>query len=671
MKRIAIIITALAILFFVAGCKSSDSIDNNISGENLSQTLTDESEVTVWLSSEVSHNFKWTKIDDKNGIIVLERIAGSLYSEDLQENDDIDITEIYTYFVTFSEKDGTYSVEGKLSSLGLVIDGASNEEFLKNAVSNTGDSRYNDIRKRLYNGEIINKIDEIENYTQRADEVFSAKFTLNDGKINLSEYAVEYTEVNTKHKIKKMTTTTVGNDNIVQISKETVYANGILETCIEYAGYKTHFENTDVAKTITRYTDGELSAVEKYNFTEQKIYYEYYYSAFDNAVADINSATIGKNADAKKVSAAAGVCTDVSGDTNVILLADTIEDTKIILRKNMIINLNDHKITFNSIGFDTVKENGNNIVIKNGEISCTNDKKAIAAILLRGGNSLTVNNVSIHVNTSLKSAYGITTTKTTDDKFTVLKVENCKITTASINSNSYGICVLSGVKSTVSDSVIKAHSNYSGYTADQGYVQSSVGVYISCGSTVVLNDCYVYGVHSGVSADGDLTINGGTYEGYGHGGIYFSGTDITYYVRNATISDSGPMVEGFESYVTGETSTIYPGNNAAGFYVGGSSGRDNITIFIDNCNIHGAKWPFVLRGTETEQNNKIYISNSKINKDYSSFPNAYKPGIRIDNDTNRLYIGKGCNFDISDTNNYGGTFDLTNVVFATDEIYCQ
>jgi hypothetical protein len=139
-----------------------------------------------------------------------------------------------------------------------------------------------------------------------------------------------------------------------------------------------------------------------------------------------------------------------------------------------------------------------------------------------------------------------------------------------------------------------------------------------------------------------LYVNGGTYESYGHGGIYFAGADTTAYARNAVLRDCD-MPDGY---------TATSGRNGAGFYVGGANG---ISVYMDNCDISGANKAqlFVLRGTSGEQNNTVYISNSRIEDGAK---------IRIDNDTHKLYIGRGNNFTADDTNRPGA-------VIVTDEVY--
>ena len=188
---------------------------------------------------------------------------------------------------------------------------------------------------------------------------------------------------------------------------------------------------------------------------------------------------------------------------------------------------------------------------------------------------------------------------------------------------------------------------YSNYEYDTKWTKASQGIYNGTG-TIIANNCYVFGTHSGVENSGTMYVNGGTYEGYGHGGFYFLGNGSTSYVRNATIRGCN-LPDGYTD--------IGGGRNGAGFYIGGGSGNDNISVYMDNCNVYGNNkdQAIVLRGSSGEQNNSLYISNSTI-------PDGYK--IRIDNDTHKLYIGKGNNFTAEDTNR-------PSAVVVTDEVYVR
>ena len=60
---------------------------------------------------------------------------------------------------------------------------------------------------------------------------------------------------------------------------------------------------------------------------------------------------------------------------------------------------------------------------------------------------------------------------------------------------------------------------------------------------------------------------------------------------------------------------------------------------MDNCNLTSENKAIVLRGSSGEQNNSLYISNSTATKDSDGI------AVRIDNNTHKLYLGVGNNFN--------------------------
>lgn len=142
---------------------------------------------------------------------------------------------------------------------------------------------------------------------------------------------------------------------------------------------------------------------------------------------------------------------------------------------------------------------------------------------------------------------------------------------------------------------------------------------------LTVKNSYVMGSHSGIQNAGTLYIDGGIYEGYGHGGIYFSGENTVSYVKNATIR-ACDMPEGY---------TAVNSAGGTGFYIGGAN---NISVYMDNNDISGDVYSFTIRDTSNEENNTLYISNSRIGGASS---------IRIDNTTHTIYNGTGNNFTSS------------------------
>lgn len=403
----------------------------------------------------------------------------------------------------------------------------------------------------------------------------------------------------------------------------------------------------------------------KYNFA--------YYSSMSAAVTAVNNGT--SNADVDKADAVAGVYTDQKGGVNVVLLKDTMETATISVSADMNINLGGHTLTHggvdlaaSDIAIDIVSGNvvidgrligsavkaynpsnhvivfriqasgnavfyGGSYIAENGS---ENSSKKTACIIMNYGKA-TAYDCKIMSETTNGNSMAIQCSGSA-----TLTISNCHIKSTATDGKSLGVS--NSGTGTVTNCDIRAYSNY--HKDGDNYLAYSQGV-VNKGS-ITISDCYVLGTHSGVQNGGTLYVNGGTYEAYGHGGIYFGTGTTAAYVRNATLKDSLTMPD--EYIATSQ-------RNGAGFYIGGSVDACNMTVYMDNCKAYGEASQIVLRGTKNEQNNTLYISRSKL---YDLDGNTLS--VRIDNETHKLYLGKDCNFTAENTT-------LPSAVIVTDEVY--
>ncbi|MBR6760377.1 MAG: hypothetical protein IKM03_08395 [Alistipes sp.] len=192
------------------------------------------------------------------------------------------------------------------------------------------------------------------------------------------------------------------------------------------------------------------------------------------------------------------------------------------------------------------------------------------------------------------------------------------------------ICVYSIGDITATDSRLEVWSNHTANAAGNDYAQTGRALYSEATSTVRLNNCNIYGAHSGGTFRGNLFIDGGIYRGYSHGGLYISnGASYKTIIKNAQIREEVSLPDGY--YDDGVA-----GTNKAGMYTGAAS---NMKIYMDNCNVFGRAQPIVLKYTDgSSYNNALYVSNTSINKDYTHY------GVRNDG-SNYVYFGKNNNFD--------------------------
>ncbi len=381
-----------------------------------------------------------------------------------------------------------------------------------------------------------------------------------------------------------------------------------------------------------------------------------YYSDALQAIAVINGSSYeDATSTTTKNQANVALYVDENDVPNLVILKDTVLDTAIEPSSDMILKLGGKSLTFNS-------DNGINVTsgdvtidgtINGSKISLTNDsqKTTLAqvnngSLTLNGGTyETTANSVGTEAEPNASILVGSNGTLTVDD---------ANITAEDIGSGTVvGILVESGGSAVVSNSDIEVsafdslgndgirnkgimtlnntnvsgYGNYTANAAGTAYATNSRG--INNEGIMTLKNCNVYGAHSGIRNPGTLYIDGGTYEGYGHGGIYFAGGSTTSYVKNATV--------GYTDMKVGYADSV-AGTNSAGFYIGGA---DNVVIYMDSCEISGPMYPFVLRSSGGEENNALYISNSNINEDMTKYP-------RNDGSKNRIYIGAGNNFAVKD-----------------------
>ena len=282
-----------------------------------------------------------------------------------------------------------------------------------------------------------------------------------------------------------------------------------------------------------------------------------------------------------------------------------------------------------------------NIEVLNCTITGFSNSGMSVGIMTNGSTVLNVDNSTINASSNSNSVNGFQIGYS--DKYPnatpMATIRNSNIYTNS-GSQSYGILVDgSHTKLNISNSTVLSDSPYKD-SPDKSY--RCAGIDIDNQATAIIKNCNVKGVHSAIQNKGTLYIDGGTYQGWGHGGIYFGNSGKNAYVKNANVGQWDYDGE----YDTSAMSV----NNGAAMYIGGGS---NINVYMDNCNLTALRQVIVLRQGSGEQNNTLHISNSTINTH----------DIRIDNTTHKLYIGKGCNFDVN------SVASNKSVVTQTDEVY--
>lgn len=394
-------------------------------------------------------------------------------------------------------------------------------------------------------------------------------------------------------------------------------------------------------------------------------------TAYYGSLSDALSGTDGNSsADGAKV-----VVEKTSNDVLIKLLHDVELDQTLSVDINSTIDLNGHKIAStvpqaivvnanvilngsvsgSGIIAETNESNeaklfdvvGGSLQIKGGDYAVNTESAGTSddpaeAIHVAQGASLKINDATLTVtNKGDGSVVGVL-----GDADSTIELTDTDITTSSVKGLvNNGVRSLGNIKLTRCDIIALAD-----YTADETHKNyGSLSRAIYCTGNLEMYDCKVWGAHSGITAKGNVFIDGGTYEGYGHGGIYLAGAGSTSYIYNATINWA-PMPEGF-------IADEYAGTNEAGMYVGGAS---DMTITMDDCNVYGTFYGVVLRNSAGEKNNKVYISNSE-------FTGCSRFAFRIRSGNNFVYSGVGNVFPENTNDSTLGNFIETTDSYSREE----
>lgn len=295
MKKIIALIISLVFMFVMTACGNEEAgsgnggnggaqnggqsnsenggSQNNGGNGGESQKDPNTFEGVVFGEYGSDHNFKFTKKDGNKATLVLEKIALQISKEDAAQggiNGAVDVIEVYTYDVTYTEKNGTYTAKGGLKSLAAKFNGSGAEGFKKMALESIeSDSKYDKAIKNLYEGKTLTNIEEIEYCTYQINETFNITFNLKDGEMAVNGFSVEYTQFGSQEKMKEVYTVILASANNLRISKVESFNNNVIEEKVEFneAGKNP----SDVWKTVTRYEDGKVSSVEKYDFNGKEI----------------------------------------------------------------------------------------------------------------------------------------------------------------------------------------------------------------------------------------------------------------------------------------------------------------------------------------------------------------------------------------------------------------
>lgn len=401
---------------------------------------------------------------------------------------------------------------------------------------------------------------------------------------------------------------------------------------------------------------------------------KYYYKDLDDLQIDLSANNLGINS----VNESLGKIFVYihNNQINVILLDNLIISSTINIVSNLPVNLilNGFTININTeVGITVTNSNmtidgscdGSNIYIETKENEQTKILNIVnSSVIITGGkyeilshkygntdnpnvcfyvdstSSLAINNASIKAIDDNNGAISIIYTKTNS----VLECNDCVITCES-KGGLHAVGIYSEGNTKINNSIITSYSDHTANAAGNNYGTTSNAIIAQSGN-IELYNCYIYGMHSGMTCKCNCKINKGLYAGYSHGGVYFGGNNITTYLSDATFIDK-ELPEGF-------IDDGRAGSNHAALYVGGAY---KMTIYVNNCNFYGKIQTIVIKySSSSSYGHKLYISNSNINLNYT------RCGFRNDGDC-QIYSGLGNNFtneDLEANRNYTETSETYN-----------
>ena len=389
----------------------------------------------------------------------------------------------------------------------------------------------------------------------------------------------------------------------------------------------------------------------------QKIYDFQYFESWTDAVDNIN----GENTPGNLPFGAY----ENDGERFIVLMHDVVLDERILVTQDINFNLGGHTLKFLSSGI-YVKSGQLNLngTLKGSNVLATAENPRVlqvsagATLIVDGGTYAAIGEESSQVDmyfsgtvvindaiiddldgATTYAVYLSSTANVTLNNTSIYKTYSMDALSAAIanfkgqlftnnlyvqhdhtgNSNGYGI-IIQGGNAVIKKSTIKAFANYS-------ESQYTVGVYNNTAtSNLDIYDSYIYGCHGGVISYGPTYISGGTYEGYGNGGLVLA-AQTENYIENATFK----QVDMQGGYLD-----LGGGTNGAAIYVGTKS---DVIAYINNCRLFGKDRPLIIGGLKGQTNISVYISNTTLNDKW----------VRMDSDTHKLYIGIGCNITAENT----------------------
>lgn len=418
--------------------------------------------------------------------------------------------------------------------------------------------------------------------------------------------------------------------------------------------------NSDIDKDTSLATTGDVSITVKATVYASQIDHSHidslekkydltYVSNFSEANSIISNNQYGNEySTTYQDTANLAVYLDDNNVPNVVLVKDYIV-TDSFISKNMILDLGGKTLRFvnNNLSINGVNMTIRGLTNNSSILFDTIDSPEVltiknsANLILEGGNYNFIfddandensawDSIVVDSNSSLRIIDATIVSGNPNGFSTTLNVHNggeLFIEDSTIKNNYGGNAIYNVGTVNINNSNIESISDFQSDSSNTSFTYKSIG--INNLGEVTIKNSYAYGSHSGIYSTGTLLVDGGTYEGYAFGGIYYRGSNTTNYLKNATVKYS--IVKDGSDLGTG-------GSNNTALYVGGGSGNK---IYIDKCTLDAPFYPVNIKSNNDENNNAVYISNTNAL--------GFSKYFRNDGSTNKIYIGVNNNFDIINT----------------------
>lgn len=218
------------------------------------------------LYGEVYYEFAWEETDSSKGTLTVTeyRIATADQTASAGLSGSITFKEeIRTYNVSYTKsKDGVYVAEGAVASVAASVEGESAATFIQMMKATLDDSNYAVLIGRVLDGEVLTSKEDIEGYIYEFDSMAKVTFTVENGKMVVSEFEKNYTSWGFMAPSKEILHI---ENEVVRSSEE--YENNELVR-IEY------YRENGVIEKEDYYFEGEISSTTLYDENGDEIYDE-------------------------------------------------------------------------------------------------------------------------------------------------------------------------------------------------------------------------------------------------------------------------------------------------------------------------------------------------------------------------------------------------------------